>query len=161
MVFLGAVEGRRRLDGGDDRPAEALRRCERGDGGLCLRLLLARVDEDHRTVLGAEVRSLAVEGGGIMVGEEDFEQPPIGDALRVEGDLHHLGMAGVAAAHIMVARLGEGAAGVADGGVAHPGQGAEDRLDAPEAAGTEGRDGAHGLAAVEAGTKVRVMALMQ
>ena len=55
----------------------------------------------------------------------------------IEYDEHHLVVAGAAAAHLLVRRVGGRARGVADGGDVHPGQAPERLLRAPEAAEAE------------------------
>jgi hypothetical protein len=61
VVLFGAVERSGRNDLGDDPTAEPLQRFEPGFGFLGFRLLLLVVIEDDGTVLGADVRALAVE----------------------------------------------------------------------------------------------------
>jgi hypothetical protein len=78
--------------------------------------------------------------------EEDLQQLAQADARRVVAELHHLGMAGVAAAHLLVAGVADVAVAVAalDGGDAI--DELVDRLEAPEAAAAErdaGRRGEH------------------
>src|SRR5215831_599605 len=66
MVFLGPVKRRCRDNLGDDRPlkdASLLQSCL----GVSRRGFLLRImEEDRRTVLCAEVRSLAIEGGRVV-----------------------------------------------------------------------------------------------
>ena len=59
--------------------------------------------EDHRAVLGAVIRSLAVQLGGVHL-EEHVDKPAIGELGGVEGHLDHFGMIGLAAADLPVGR---------------------------------------------------------
>src|SRR5690242_9110421 len=136
VVVLGAVERRCRRDLGDDRAVEAglhaVAHLGRDAG------LLGVVEEDRRAVLRADVRSLAVELRGIVQREELLDELLVGDLGRIEVDLHDLGVPRAPRAHLLVGRLRQRAAEVADRGPAHSGRVAELDLDAPEAAGAEG-----------------------
>src|SRR5262249_19619817 len=83
----------------------------------------------------ADVVALAVLGRGIVDLEEELEDVPVGDPLRVEDDLHRLGVTGV----IAVGRMVVAAAGVADAGRDDPVLVAQQLLNAPEAASRENR----------------------
>ena len=67
--------------------------------------LLLVVREDGGPVLGAHIGALPVQGGGIMKGEEDAQEIGVGQDRRVEPHLHHLRVAGGAAAHLLVGRV--------------------------------------------------------
>ena len=66
MIVLGRIEGPVGLDLCDDRSIECVRLVQLGDIGLGNALLLGIGGENCRTILGAEIRSLAVELGRIM-----------------------------------------------------------------------------------------------
>ena len=103
VVLFGAPEGLRRLDFCDDALGlEAAFGGELLDLGAGLRLLLRRVEEDGRAVLRAPVRALAVEGGGIVQGEEGVEQLLVADLGGVEFQLDHFGVAGLVGADVPV-----------------------------------------------------------
>src|ERR1700691_4714447 len=80
-----------------------------GDAGL-----LGAGREDGRAVLRPSVRPLAVELGGVVHDrKEDLQDTAIADAVRVEGDLHRLGMPGRAGADRLVLGRVLAAAGIA------------------------------------------------
>src|SRR5215210_3120390 len=83
------------------------------DRGARLALLLVVEGEDRRAILGADVIALAVELGRVVGREKDVEQVVVAQLLIVEGDSDRFGMAGVAAANLLVRGIGEVAAGVA------------------------------------------------
>ena len=101
--------------------------------------MLGRSGEDGGAVLGADIVALAVEGGGIVDGEEDVQQVGVRDAGRVEGDLHDLGMTGATGADLLVAGVGGGAAGITGDDIRDANHLVEDGFEAPEAAA--GKDG--------------------
>ena len=65
-------------------------------------LLAVVMIENRRTVLRPHVGSLAVQGGGIVHGEEHRQQFREGNDSWIKGDLHHLGMAGLSRADLLV-----------------------------------------------------------
>ena len=79
VVFLGLPEG----GGGDylgcDGLAVGAGGVELGDAGAGLGDLLVGVGEDDAAILGAEVRTLAVDLGGIVQGEEGVEERLVGE----------------------------------------------------------------------------------
>src|SRR5690349_4503079 len=95
--------------------------------------------EDRRAVLAAEIEALAVAGGRIVDPPERLEQLVVADLSRVEPHFDRLGVAGAVPADPLVAGVRHMPAGVADGGLQHPVDLAEGRLDAPEASSGEGR----------------------
>src|ERR1043165_19863 len=106
--------------------------------GLLRRLaLLLVVHEDRRAVLRADVVALPVRRRGVVQAEEEVEDVAVRDRRRIEHDLDALGVPGAAGLHVLVARVLERAAGVADRRVDHAGQLADQLLDAPEAAARE------------------------
>src|SRR5205085_3634555 len=135
VVVLGRVERLCRLDHRDDGLAIVrllLRLRSRRD-----LLLLGIVEEDHRAVLVADVPALAVELGRVVLGPEDLEQLLVRDLLRVVGDLDDLRVAGRVGADVLVGRVLERAALVADLCPGYAVELAERGLHAPEAAGAE------------------------
>src|ERR1700677_4216807 len=102
-------------------------------------LLVAEV-ENGRPVAGPEIVSLPVQRGRVMDLEEELQQVPVGDLVRVEGDLDRLRVTMVAP----VGRVRLVATGVADPGRDHAGELADEVLHAPEAAaGEDGLLGRH------------------
>src|SRR4051812_49648283 len=89
--------------------------------------------EDLRAVARADVVALAVLGAGVVDLEEELQDVPVGDPLRVEDDLDGLGVAGVVA----VRRVRVLASGVSDAGRDDAVALAEQLLHAPEAASGE------------------------
>ena len=136
VVLLGVVEGRGRLDLGRDRLVAGRPQVLVVGGQRHLRgLLLGVVGEvDARAVLGADVVALAHPLGRVVLLEEDLEQVGVGDLLRVEGDHHRLGVAGPAAADLLVGRVRRGPVHVADRGRVDAVEVPEEPLRAPEAA---------------------------
>jgi hypothetical protein len=106
-------------------------------GGLGLGSLRIAVEEDHRAVLGADIGALPVDLGRVVDLPVDPQEIPERDPLRVEGHLTDLGVAGGARADLLVSRVSDVAALVADGGVEDALDLAEGSLDLPEAAGAE------------------------
>ncbi len=106
--------------------------CEFLDGFLRKRLLCRGVVIDRGTVLRADIVSLAVEGGGIVIGEEDLQKFPVGDFLRVEGDLDDLCMTGLAGANLFVGRVIKVPAGIARFDFGNSEEIVIDRFQAPE-----------------------------
>src|SRR5438046_190013 len=112
VVLLRRVEHLESDDGGDDRVIPHLLGLELTDHLLHDRLLLRRVVEHGRTVLGADVRSLAVQSRGVVDGEEDVQQVAERYHRRVERDLYDLGVTGRSSAHVLVRWVGGVAARV-------------------------------------------------
>src|SRR5690606_26174153 len=113
VVGLGRVVRAAALDAGDDGRIEYALGLQGGDhvagGGLLLRVL----GEDRRAALGPDVVALAVRSGRVVDREEDLEEFAVADAGRIEAHLHHLGVAGGAAADRLVARVRDVAAAIA------------------------------------------------
>ena len=133
MIVLGDVEGRSGDDLGDDGIIEDLLLRKGGDHVLGDRLLVRRVVEDRRPVLGADVMALAVERRRVVDREEDLEQLAVGDDVGIERDAHRLGVAGAARADRLIGRirvLPADVAGLDRLDALHP---VIDRLQAPEA----------------------------
>src|SRR6266516_3259532 len=137
VVLLGPVERRGWGDLSDDLPPSRLLLgvacCDREF------LLVSIMIENRRAVLAAHLPALAVAGGRIVDSPERFQQLGVTDLGRVEPYLDGLGVAGAVPADPLVGRVRDSPAGVADGGLQHPADLAEGRLDAPEASRGECR----------------------
>ncbi len=68
-------------------------------------LLLVIMIEDRRAVLRTDVGALTVQRGWIVDGEEDIQQVPIGDDIRVKMDLHDFGVPRVTVTNFAVGGL--------------------------------------------------------
>ena len=110
-------------------------------------LLFGGMIEDRRSVLRADVVSLAVERGGVVDREKYFEQFAEGRNGGIEGDLNHFGVTRRAATDLLVGRVGLGTAHVARHDLQDTLHFKVDRLETPEAAPCECRylHLAHGL----------------
>src|SRR5487761_66821 len=84
------------------------------------------------------VRSLAIEGRWVVHVPEGVQELVIGDLGRVVGHLHRFGVAGPAAADLLVRRVVASATGVPGDGIDDAGHLVEKVLDTPEAAACEG-----------------------
>src|SRR5512146_2843476 len=102
--------------------------------------LLVAMRVDARAVLRADIVALAIRRGRVVDREEDLEQVAKADALRVVGDAHDLGVAGVAAADLLVARPRDVAVAVARFDAEHAVDIEIDGFEAPEAAAGERGD---------------------
>ena len=128
MVGLRIVEPLQRHDLGDDGAPEHARCLELGDVAVGHALLVGVGIEDGRTVLRAGIRPLPVQFRRVMRdGKEHLQELPVADARRVVENMHRLGMAGPAAAHLAIRGRIRIAAGVARH---HPGD-ALDMLEHP------------------------------
>jgi hypothetical protein len=135
MLRLGFPEG---TDGGElgydfARPET---------GGLDIRdrilrdaLLLVVHVENGRAIARAHVVALTVARGGIMNLEERFQQRPVADQLRIESDLDRLRMRAV----MVVGRVWDIAAAIADAGCEDARHFTDQILHAPKAAAGENR----------------------
>ena len=140
MVILGAVEDIQRGDFGDDGVGPQVGGVEFGADGLRRFLLRLIVIEDGRAVLRADVVALAVGGGGVVDGEEDFQYLAEGDDAGVESDLDDFGVAGAFAADLLVGGVGHVAASVAGDDGLYADEVVVDGFQAPEAAAAKGGD---------------------
>ena len=87
----------------------------------------------------AEVIALGVERRRVMNDKKHVEQVGITQHRRIESDPYDLGMTGVAAAYVLVSRIGEMAAAVAGFDGIDAGQSVKHRLEAPETAAAQRR----------------------
>jgi len=92
------------------------------------------VIKDDRAVLCAFIRALAVQRGWVMGLPENIEKFFVGYFRGIKFNLRDLGMAGIAAANLLVSRIRGMAAGKAAGDGFDAGQPLEDGFHAPEAA---------------------------
>src|SRR5919197_4050512 len=141
VVVLGVVEVAGGRDLGRDlaEPAlvqRALVALERGARGGRL-LVVGGVD--RRAVLGADVVALAHALRRVVALPEHLQQLVVRALRGVVDDQHGLGVAGAAAADLLVGGVRRVAAGVADGGGDDAGRLPEEALGAPEAAEREDR----------------------
>jgi len=104
-----------------------------------LRELLGRMRKDCRTVLIANVRSLAIELRRIVNFPESVEQLVVAHALWIEGDLDGFGVAGSVTADVAIGGVLGASGVVSQNGVDNAGNLAEGRFNAPEAAGGKSR----------------------
>jgi uncharacterized protein len=95
------------------------------------------MEEDRRAVLVADVGSLPVQRGRVVIIPEDFEQFVIADDLGVKGDLDHLGMAGAIRADVFIGGVVQLPAGITDLRGLDARQTPERGFDAPKTACTE------------------------
>src|SRR5258708_28668309 len=100
--------------------------------------------ENRRAVLLTEVWSLTIYLRGIVQVPEGFDQRLIADFLRIEFDLHHLGVAGLVGADVFVRRIFGVAVAAADQRVHHSRNHAKFYFDSPEASGSECGEVSHG-----------------
>ena len=106
--------------------------------GLALLALVLR--EDRRTILSPDVVALAIELRRVVNREEDVEQIVIAQLVIVEGDPDRLGVAGIAAADLLVGGIFGASAGVAAFDLLHAHDVEENRLGAPKAPACQHRD---------------------
>src|SRR5271166_4533032 len=121
VLGLGLPEraGRRHL--GDHLARPKAGRVDVGDRVLGDLLLLVAEVEDGRPVAGPDVVALPVPRGRVVHLEEEVQQVPVGDLVRVEDDLDRLRVAAV----VPVGGVRHVAAGIADPGGDHAGELAE------------------------------------
>ena len=105
VVGLGRRVVGERHHFGDDRRAVRLARLDLADHVLGHLLLRVAGGVDAAAVLGADVVALAVQRGRVVHDEEDLQHLAQRDLRRVELDLDHLGVAGAAAADLLVGRV--------------------------------------------------------
>src|ERR1700728_3248421 len=109
----------------------------RGDRGL---LLLRPVREDCRTVLIADVWSLAIELRGIVNLPEQIEQLVVRHALGIVNNFDRFRVSSPVTADLTVRRVLRVAAGVARDGLFDSGKLTKCGFDPPAAAGRKGRN---------------------
>ena len=98
VIILMVVFGFPKLCGGNQLGHDGLsisaRQLQGGNGLAGLALLFLVVEENHRPILGADVRALPVRGGWIVVFPKYFQQPLIRKLGRVIFHQNRFGMAG-------------------------------------------------------------------
>ena len=137
MIFFGRIEFGSRRHFGYHRRGICSRAVQFFYFCQGLFLLFRREPENGRPVLGADVRSLAVERGWVVVGKKNVQQLVVGDHFVVKDDFDRFGVAGAAGTDLPVVRVFRLSAGVADGSGHNSRHGVEHRLNSPEAAGGE------------------------
>src|SRR5690606_37403304 len=105
VVGLGRVIRTTPFDAGDDRRAEDILGLQRFDQFAGNAGLLVILREYRRAILRPDIVALAIERVGIVDREEDFEDLAVPDAIGIEADPTHLGMAGSAGADFFVAGI--------------------------------------------------------
>lgn len=133
MIGLRHEEGLGRNNLRHDRTAPLTGGVEFRDLVFGTRTLLLRMKKDRRAVLSPDIGPLLVERRRIMCREEDVEQIVERDDLRVELDLYDFRMSAVAAANLLVSRVGRLTAAVARLHCRDAAQLLEHRFDTPEA----------------------------
>ena len=98
------------------------------------------VIEDGGTVLRAHVLALPVQCGRVVDGEENLQDFPIRNLVRIESQLDRLGVTRGVGADSLVGRIDGGTAGVAGSHILNPIHFFEDGLQTPEAAAGKGGD---------------------
>src|SRR5215470_11400818 len=141
VLGLGLPEGPGGLNRGDHLARPQAGGVDVGDRVLGDLLLRVAGVEDGRPVAGPHVVALPVERGRVVDLEEELEQVPIGDLLRVEDDLDGLGVG----AMVAVGGVRHVAARVTDPRRDHARTLADEVLYPPEAAASQ--DGLLSLAA--------------
>ena len=132
VVGLGRAVVRERLHLGGDGRAKQLVLRHLADHGVGDLAVLGVVVVDAAAVLRAHVVALAVEGGRVVGVEEDFQNFFQADFVGVEREAHHLGVAGVALADLLVAGVDGVAVGVAAFHVGDAAHAVEHGFGAPE-----------------------------
>src|SRR3989304_10576018 len=95
--------------------------------------------ENHGSILRPDVVALAVERRRVVNGEEDLQEFPERDDVRIERDLEALRMVRGARADLLIRRVLHVPARVTDDDLLDPAPLLEDRLVAPEANAAAGR----------------------
>jgi len=144
VVVFGAVEAFERDDLGDDLVLPGVRGIELRDVSGGDALLVVVGVKDGGAVGGADVVALAIEGGGVVDGEEDAEELAVGESRGIVDDLDGLGVVGGLGGDVFIVRGFGGAAGVAGGGGDDALDALEDGLCAPETTAGEDRGGVAG-----------------
>src|SRR2546430_8232297 len=118
VVVLGKIELRRIEDFGGDRTEAPRLELLAIHGLRCLRgsALLGAEGVDAGAILRAHIVALAHALGRIVALPKRFEQPLIGNLLRIIDHEHHLVVPGATGANLLVSGIGRIAAGIADRG---------------------------------------------
>src|SRR6266404_5186027 len=93
--------------------------------------------KNHRAILRSDIRSLPVQGRGIMVRPENVEKLIVIDLRRIEFDVHHLSVSGFIGADISIGWILLCPACVSGRGGQHALQIAKSFFNPPEAACAE------------------------
>src|SRR5438045_2004234 len=93
--------------------------------------------KNHGPILIADIGSLALQCGGIVICPEDFEQLIVTHNRRIELHLHNFSVAARVAANVFVSWVFGFAAGITDQGLFHTWNRAKSRFHAPETSRTK------------------------
>ena len=93
--------------------------------------------KNHGPILIADIGSLAIQRGGIVIRPENIQQLIVTHDSRIEFHLHNFGVTGRMTAHIFVSGVLGFAAGVTDQGLFHTRNRAKSRFHAPETSRTK------------------------
>ena len=132
MIIFRRIPNRHRLNRRDNRfwPI-ALRARNRGARLGRLRVIL---NEQRRAILGANIIALTVKLRRIMRREMNVENIAVTNQRGILSHSDRLGMASIAAAHLLVCRVDDRATDIATLNRDHPGQILEHRLNTPKTA---------------------------
>ena len=100
-------------------------------------VLLGRMREDRRAVLRADIIALPIKLRRIMRRKMNVEDVGVADKCRIISHPNCLGMAGIAAAYLLVSRIDNAAADIATLHRNYPGQALKHRLNAPKTAASD------------------------
>src|ERR1043166_212374 len=139
MIIFRGIERGRGFDLRDDGPRKPATLIQAGLRLFRGRLLLGCVIKNHGTILVAHIGSLTIERGRIVVRPENIEKLIVTDDRGIELHLHHFGVPGAVAAHILIGRIRRRAARIAHSGIRHAAGGAKGGFDAPKTAGAKCR----------------------
>ena len=138
MIVFGGIKYREGGDLSDDRIVVGSILLELRFIMFRLLPLFLRMIEDGAPVLGANIITLAVQGGGVMRLEEDVQQLIEAYGSRVIDQLKTFRMAGFPRANLFVGGIGNGTARIAGSHLQHAFHLLEDGFRAPKASGSKG-----------------------
>ena len=139
MIFLRAIEGRRGFDLGHDWTTKTFALFELGQLSFSSGFLFRRVIENNRPVLRANIGSLTIARGRIVVAPKDVKQLSVGNLRRIKDHFDYFRMARFIATNIFIGRIFCSSASIAHGGIFYSLDLPKGRFDAPKTSGTEGR----------------------
>src|SRR5918998_5119051 len=143
VVVLGDVEPLERRNLGDYGVVPEALGLQLRDELLGDAALVLVVVEDGGAVLRPDVRALPIQRRGVVDGEEDLQDLPERDHLRIERDLHDLRVSRGPGNDLAVSRVRDRAARVPGLDALYAPQLVVDGLEAPEAPATERGDLGH------------------
>src|SRR5215813_8326225 len=140
MIFLRLVESVEFRHLSHNRLVPDFLACDVSDDFVSDGFLLRRVIEDRGAILRADIGALTIQSRRIVDRKEDFEQFLERDHLRIELDLHDLGVACFSRAYLFIRRIGHSAARIARNDFLDAAQIVVDRFQAPETSPRQCRD---------------------